>query len=867
MTSLWDNLRDSLWDNPTNTDGSHLAWRELHFARPLDAETAVEAIRAVATDPYQPALVLEARASADGVRFLLGTQPAAIGRVAQALGATAVGLTAPRASVTTARRLVVTNRRRALVSDILPISAKAILSALDACRPGEHLVLQVLLGPRLSGLVVPNTVSQPVPLHKLLVSGDPNQPMDAESRAALVKKVCEPGFCAVVRLGVVATTPNRRRDLLVGLLGGLKRLEAPNVSLYLVDAKPAHLDEVKAPLRWPLRLNVREVAAVAALPVGDDDLPGLPLLHPKPLPPVVGPFRPSEHRLVVAQATAPGVVGLPLPDGRPSTPLLTISTDALLRHLLVTGPTGVGKSVLLEHLIIQHIERGHGAVVVEPKGDLVDGVLARIPEHRRDDVVVLDPVDPSGRVVGLNPLTSANPGESSPELRADAILSVFTGLFGAALGVRSTDVLHASLLTLAYNSHRVGGTSLVQVQRLLTDPGFRSQMVGAVAGDMALGPFWAWYEVLSETNRAAVIAPLGNKLRAVLMKKSIRAVLGQARPKFDVAQIFTSNKILLVPLPAATLGQEGSALLGSLVVAAVWDAARQRARVPADRRSPVMVCLDEFQQFARLPDIEDALATSRGYGVGWVLAHQFERQLPAAIQAAVRANVRSRVAFQLAHDDATVFAAGAVGTDAQRPTAADFTALPAFHVYVSLMEQGQVQPYASGRTWPSRPTTSDPVALRRASAERYGRAAEEVEGEARLGVGSEVGVEFNGDQATEFDRGDELGEGVGPPVPSVGSRRRRQRGNRRTGQHETEPAVSGRASTHPTGHLDVDPANQPVGGETDGSKSNASSPAGAVLLPAGEAVAEGDAEVVVEPADDAPRPADSKPATSDGGQP
>ena len=779
MTSLMSNFVTGLVATPP----AGLLWRELHFPRPLDPEQAVEAIRAVATDPYQPAIVLEARASADGVRFLLGTQPAAISRVAQALGATAVGLTAPRVPVTTARRLVVTNRRRPLVSEVMTLSAKAILTALAACRRGEHLVLQVVLGPRLSGLVVPNTVSQPVPLRRLLISGDANQPMDAESRTALVKKVCEPGFCAVVRLGVVAATANRRRDLLVGVLAGLRRLEAPNVSLYLADAKAQHLDDAKMPLRWPLRLNVREVAAVAALPVGDDDLPGLPSLHPKPIPPAVGPFRPSDHRLVVAAASAPGVVGPPMSDGKPSVPCLTISTDALLRHLLVTGPTGVGKSVLLEHLIVQHLERGHGAVVVEPKGDLVDGVLARIPEHRRGDVVVLDPC--AEQVVGLNPLA----GESSPELRADAILSVFTGLFGAALGVRSTDVLHASLLTLAHHP----GTSLVQVQRLLTDARFRATMVGPVADDMALGPFWAWYEALSPTNRASIIAPLGNKLRAVLMKKSIRAVLGQARPKFDVAEVFTRNKILLVPLPAATLGQEGSALLGSLVVAAIWDAARQRVQVSASDRRPVMVCLDEFQQFARLPDIEDALATSRGYGVGWVLAHQFERQLPTAVQAAVRANVRSRVAFQLAHDDATTFAAGAVGPEVQRPTAADFTALPAFHVYASLMEQGQVQPYASGRTWPSRPTTSDPVTLRRQSAERYGRTVADIE---------------DGTGVDDVPRGDEHAEDLG----------RRSR----------------RASSRSTGHLDADPTSPPVEGADDGDKRNASSPDGTDVPPSGK---------------------------------
>ena len=58
---------------------------------------------------------------------------------------------------------------------------------------------------------------------------------------------------------------------------------------------------------------------------------------------------------------------------------LALPVAGALHHLHVLGPTGTGKTTLLAHLINQDIAAGHGVVVIEPKGDLVDDVLARVP--------------------------------------------------------------------------------------------------------------------------------------------------------------------------------------------------------------------------------------------------------------------------------------------------------------------------------------------------------------------------------------------------------------------------------------------------------------------------------------------------------
>ncbi|MGH9176018.1 MAG: type IV secretory system conjugative DNA transfer family protein, partial [Vicinamibacterales bacterium] len=370
----------------------------------------------------------------------------------------------------------------------------------------------------------------------------------------------------------------------------------------------------------------------------------------------------------------------------------------------------------LMNLATQDMAAGRGLVVIDPKGDLVSDLLARVPSERMDDIVVLDPTD--NTPVGLNPLAGQG---RSPEARADGVLAVFRSLYGDAWGPRTNDILHACLLTLTRHEQ----ASLVMVPLLLTNAGFRHSVAGRAArGDpLGVGSFWAWYEATSEAERAAAIAPLMNKLRSVLLRPGLRAVLGQTEPRFSVQEIFTKRRILLVNLGKGAVGSEAAALLGSLVIAQFWQTTLARAAVAPAKRHPVMVYVDEVQDYLRLPtDIGDALAQARGLGVGFTLAHQYLGQLPTSMRAAVLANARSRVCFQLPHDDAAVVAKGH-----SELTPDDLGALEVYDVYASLLAGGRVMPYAFGRTLPPSLPTTRGEGVREASRRRYGRPLSEVE--------------------------------------------------------------------------------------------------------------------------------------------
>ena len=73
---------------------------------------------------------------------------------------------------------------------------------------------------------------------------------------------------------------------------------------------------------------------------------------------------------------------------------VALTDEQRTRHMYIVGVSGTGKTTLLLNLILQDIERGAGLCVLDPHGDLTERqILPRIPAHRVDDVIYVDPAD------------------------------------------------------------------------------------------------------------------------------------------------------------------------------------------------------------------------------------------------------------------------------------------------------------------------------------------------------------------------------------------------------------------------------------------------------------------------------------------
>ena len=682
-----------------------LVWHQLRFALPLAQDAAVGLVERLLADGSLGRVVLELRASGGQATWAVGSQAGE--RLVSVVRELVPGCRVSRGfSRRAVDQAVVVSARpvgAGLATERLTTVVRAILAALATTAKDEELVVQLQLGrrfaPQVLGRVEPQGWMELLGLvPPLSVTGERGRRMRAQvgrHRAA----VC-------LRLGVRAASPLRQRTLLQGLLGALRLVEGPGVRLRARTEHPARLNGVRRPWRAGLELGAGEIVAMAGWPIGELPLPLLGSGHPRLVapPPQVGSG--SSQRVVGASAVPgeTGLVRLPI-------------TDAVY-HTHLLGPTGVGKSTVLLSLALADAAEGRGLLLLDPKGDLATDFVARLPEERAGDVVVLDPTNPCP--VGFNPL--AGPPELAV-VTAEAVLGVLAELFRDSWGIRTADVLSAALLTLA----RIPQATLVWLVPLLTNPAFRHRVLALAPADpLGTDVFWQCYEAKPVRTQAVEVAPVLNKLRQLMLRPGLRAMLGQAQPRFGLADLLERRRIVVVNLNQGLLGAGAARLLGTLLISQLWQHLLARQAHPAERRQIVSVYIDEVQAFlAGLPgSLADALAQARSLGAAFHLAHQYRGQLSTEMMQAVETNTRSKVYFALSATDAA-----AAARLAPELEAADFQLLAQYQAYATVMHQGSRSGWFSLTTRPAPPAVRDPALLYAASHARYGIPAEQTEAE------------------------------------------------------------------------------------------------------------------------------------------
>lgn len=418
-----------------------------------------------------------------------------------------------------------------------------------------------------------------------------------------------------------------------------------------------------------------------------------------------------EPPATLPSTTEPDAVVLGTTDFRRRRELVALRANDRRQHLYCVGKTGCGKSTVLLNLISDDIQKNRGIGLVDPHGDLVADVLQRIPKARTNDVILFDPAQ---HPIAFNPLACSRP-EQRP-LVAAGVLSAMKKVFAVdeTSAPRMLYILRNVLLALVEQPQ----ATLLDVQRMLTEPAFRRQVVSRVS-DPLIRSFWQnEFANWNDRYRDEAIAPIQNKVGQFLTSPLIRHVFASPKNALDLRHVMDTGKILLVNLSHGRLGEDSAALLGALLVTSIEQAAKSRADIPEEQRRDYYLYADEFQTYAGTESLAIILSQARKYRLSLCLANQLVDQMSPDLAATVFGNVGSLCVMQVGHTDAEKLAEE-LGGDV---TPEDLIALPKYHAVLRMLIDGEPTRPFTVRTLPppavtSRHATSEK--LTRVSAARY----------------------------------------------------------------------------------------------------------------------------------------------------
>jgi hypothetical protein len=342
--------------------------------------------------------------------------------------------------------------------------------------------------------------------------------------------------------------------------------------------------------------------------------------------------------------------------------------------MYVLGKTGVGKSTLMETLACQDLAAGRGFALLDPHGDLVERVYATLSPTIRSRVRYLNAPD-TYQPFGYNPLRRVN--ERHIPLAASGIIETLRKLWPDAWGVRMEHILRNTLYALLERDH----STFADILRLYTDEPWRKSVARGIRNPVVRHFWQKEFAGYHYRQRADAVAPIQNKLGALLADPTLYRILVEAPEELRFRQIMDRGEILLINLSKGQLGADSSLILGALILSTLSLAAFSR---PGDsERPPFFIYVDEFQSFTTLM-LVTMLPELRKYGVGMVLANQYLHQLDPDIRSAIIGNAGTLISFRVGAEDSLFLArefAPVFGSE-------DLLNLPNRSFYVKLMIDG-----------------------------------------------------------------------------------------------------------------------------------------------------------------------------------
>lgn len=463
------------------------------------------------------------------------------------------------------------------------------------------------------------------------------------------EKLIEPGFETVIRVMGVGHYRKSIKSRVKGITAAWNELDQENrFKRDVIFAKRLLYKRAKARRMYLVdRQNILTSSELAnfflRVPGSDliDQFPNIEYLKIKEFAP---PRDVETHKNILAKNIYRG-----------QETLIGIRDKDLVRHMVIQGRTGSGKSEWIKTLLCNHIKRGLGMMLLEPHGKLADEFLELIPKDRWKDVIYFDLFDSHPPEFNFCKVFK-RPGvsyEDQLEKTTEEVIEIFKRNFSDAWSGKNEYYITNAIKTII----ELQQGTIVDIQRLFVDKDFRDYATKNIK-DEQVKNFWKSEFAeqkngkLSPGTESTVLSVMYKIGKFLNSKKLLRAV-GQ-EGCIDFKDILDNNKIIIFRFSKENMSEDRISFLGGIALKLLIVAAFAR-----DKKrwgDPFIIALDEAQNFVN-KSIETVLDELRKYGIALVPMHQRLAQMNKVegLVDAIYGNVGTTITFTVGQPDAPYF--------------------------------------------------------------------------------------------------------------------------------------------------------------------------------------------------------------------
>lgn len=335
---------------------------------------------------------------------------------------------------------------------------------------------------------------------------------------------------------------------------------------------------------------------------------------------------------------------------------LDIPEARRFEHTYVLGPTGTGKTQLLQQLILSDLKRPGTVIVIDSQADLINNIkaLKEIPKER---LVIIDPTDVEYPLalnifdIGQDRIARYSPLEYERHINGviEQLGYVFSSILGSELTSKQGVALNFVLRLLIH----IPNATIHTLRDIFTPKG--------------LEPFTKYVAKLSQTGQQFFQHEFNNKafdetktqilrrLYSILENPTIERLFSHPKSRLNLKDEMDSGKVILINTSKDLLKQQGCTFFGRFFLSLITQAALERASQHPSKRCPTYVYIDEVGDYID-PTVNTILEQTRKYKIALTMAHQQLAQLPPEVRASVATNTSIKFIGSVSSEDARALA-------------------------------------------------------------------------------------------------------------------------------------------------------------------------------------------------------------------